>query len=152
MKLVIKILSVLVLVWVLTACGVEEKKDIDPAFSGYLALFLYEGNNVTGYFPSLPKSLTIKFVPVLDDYAGWCSRRGGEAIVTIDKREWEANSSTWREMLMFHELGHCVLGRGHIDTLKPNGKPESLMHRSLFSESYYRSNRQDYLDELFGGG
>jgi hypothetical protein len=76
------------------------------------------------------------------------------------------NSSCWDdplelEALIFHELGHCKLGRLHDNTLLPNGDPKSLMVEndvSIYAPCIYpidnkpcdNSFKRDYyLDELF---
>jgi len=57
-----------------------------------------------------------------------------------------------KEIVVFHELGHAVLARGHHDDLLPDGTRASIMYsgniRSLYSEA--RINRRlYYVDELF---
>lgn len=65
------------------------------------------------------------------------------------------------ENLIFHELGHCVLGRQHDNTEMPKGDPRSIMvsnNIQLYSSCAYAINgepvnyylrRGYYLDELF---
>ena len=66
------------------------------------------------------------------------------------------------ENLLFHELGHCVLGRPHNDEQLPNGDPKSIMvagNVSLYAPCIYQIGdepcndntfkRAYYLDELF---
>lgn len=65
------------------------------------------------------------------------------------------------EALIFHELGHCFLGRLHESTLLPNGDPKSLMiinDVNVYSICIFpidnqpcdaRFKRDYYLDELF---
>jgi hypothetical protein len=67
------------------------------------------------------------------------------------------------ENLLFHELGHCVLGRLHTSERLPNGEPRSLMidnNVGLYAPCVYQVDgetcsdntfkRGYYLDELFG--
>lgn len=67
-----------------------------------------------------------------------------------------------KEAVIFHELGHCFLGRLHDDTLLPNGDPKSMMVKnniSIYSpclyaiggtnDCNYTFKRSYYLDELF---
>ncbi len=70
----------------------------------------------------------------------------------------DTNSFNWqnnlfhREILVFHELGHCVLNRLHKDNFLPNGNIASMM-RSTGEQVYgglLNSFKRDYyLDELF---
>ena len=64
------------------------------------------------------------------------------------------------ENLIFHELGHCFLGRAHTSEKLPGGAPKSLMvpsNLNLYSPCVYalgelcdlRYRRTYYLDELF---
>ncbi len=65
------------------------------------------------------------------------------------------------ETLIFHELGHCILGRQHDDSLMPKGYPKSIMVAkdiTIYSPCLYnigdpncdkRSRRTYYIDELF---
>jgi hypothetical protein len=51
-------------------------------------------------------------------------------------------------MLMFHELGHCVLDLPHNSSAMLNGTPLSIMYPSLFSPYAYSKYRPQYLDYL----
>ena len=64
------------------------------------------------------------------------------------------------ETIIFHELGHCILGREHDMTLMPKGDPKSIMYpdnATLYSPCVYPIGspcdllyrRNYYLDELF---
>ena len=63
------------------------------------------------------------------------------------------------EALIFHELGHCVLGRVHDNTLMPKGDPKTMMYPdniSVYSPCVYFIGSCDllyrrpyYIDELF---
>ena len=65
------------------------------------------------------------------------------------------------EALVFHEMGHCVLGREHNADLLPNGDPKSIMtpgNYDLYAPCVYQIGDEDcnftfkrdyYLDELF---
>lgn len=65
------------------------------------------------------------------------------------------------EALVFHEMGHCILGREHDADSLPNGDPRSIMipgNYRLYSPCVYQIGNEDcnytfkrdyYLDELF---
>lgn len=64
------------------------------------------------------------------------------------------------ETLIFHELGHCMLGRNHDASLLPKGDPKTIMcpdNITLYSPCIYAVadscnklyRRTYYLDELF---
>ena len=65
------------------------------------------------------------------------------------------------EALVFHELGHCVLGRDHDSELLPNGDPKSIMtpaNYDVYAPCVYQIGEENcnftfkrsyYVDELF---
>ena len=67
---------------------------------------------------------------------------------------------TQLETLIFHELGHCILGRNHDMSLMPKGDPKTIMFPddlTLYSPCVYALGgpcdflyrRPYYIDELF---
>ncbi len=93
---------------------------------------------------------------------GICWETSPEKIV-IDKKFWDKASSEVRKILIFHELGHCVLHRDHYDysSVRPeylhpeknHVLPDSIMNQFLLTDEdlqwggpqYY----QDLVAELF---
>ena len=73
-----------------------------------------------------------------------------ENTITISAKFWYSASSVTKEQLMFHELGHCLLHRNHVDDTL-NGAPISMMFPYLMYDSMYLINREYYLNELFKG-
>ncbi len=71
--------------------------------------------------------------------------------VVIDADFWNKSTDLHREFLVFHELGHCVLGRGHLDTRDAEGKCISIMNAGSATcrSNYTIATRATYLDELF---
>jgi len=69
---------------------------------------------------------------------------------------WDSRSEIERENLIFHELGHALLGRDHLNSTFPNGISNSIMCSgsegfcSNFGVYYDNEILKDYyLDELF---
>jgi len=56
-----------------------------------------------------------------------------------------------KEYLVFHELGHCILGRSHSNDILENGDCKSIMQSgtSNCKGNYNDENREMLLDELF---
>lgn len=71
--------------------------------------------------------------------------------VTIDRPFWETASAARKEMVVFHELGHCVLLKGHTETYNNEGICLSLMNSGTVDcfVAYNSTNRDYYIDELF---
>lgn len=71
--------------------------------------------------------------------------------VTIDKTFWNSSSEIFREFVIFHELGHCVLLRDHDESVDARGHCLSIMRSGLTNcrDTYSNENRATFIDELF---
>lgn len=73
------------------------------------------------------------------------------AVIKINPSFWWNYPYERRESLIFHELGHCVLHRGHIDSLNRFNRANSAMHpNSLPYADEYVDYYSYYMTELFG--
>jgi hypothetical protein len=84
--------------------------------------------------------------------AGTCTTNGHDLRhIVIDQSFWNSASNLLREMVVFHELGHCILGRGHTEGSFQNGICRSIMRSGLGScqDAYNLPNRDYYIEELF---
>jgi hypothetical protein len=82
-------------------------------------------------------------------------------VVRIDRDYWVRFTTTDadREALMYHELGHCALGRGHVEgwtthaTTPLNGIvvriPSSVMRAEFIGGYAWSIARDYYINELF---
>ena len=118
------ILFLLILFW---SCNKDNVHIVDPAFVAYLDLFQQEALN--------------RGVDV------W-----GELEV-LNISYWNKATDIEREVLLFHELGHCILGRSHLDDKTARSQCVSIMRSSsgICRMEYNANTRGDYLDELFKG-
>jgi hypothetical protein len=96
--------------------------------------------------------VTLSFERLGIHYNGSCTPNSDPKVIIIDSFKWNTYDSTMKEFIVFHELGHCLLNRGHKnDTLKL-GECASIMREGLTScNSNYADSawRDYYLDELF---
>lgn len=71
--------------------------------------------------------------------------------VVIDSDFWNNASYYLKEMVVFHELGHCFLHRDHIEEELGNGACASIMRSGINGcfDNYNSQTRAYYLDELF---
>lgn len=71
--------------------------------------------------------------------------------IVIDKIFWQRASLAKREMIVFHELGHCYLKLNHIDDVQAGGQCASIMRSTQVPciDNYSSETRDFYLDELF---
>ena len=71
--------------------------------------------------------------------------------IAVDIDAWVRADEDFKELIVFHELGHCVLNQDHRDD-STNGMCLSIMHSGLTDCVTPLSNeavRKIYLDELF---
>jgi hypothetical protein len=100
----------------------------------------------------------------LDNLSGSIVEIGGNSIVAqctqfennpdeikVDKTYWSSASESQKEFYIFHELGHCLLNRDHLNATDKNGNCISIMHGTSGACKflYNESTRSSYLDELF---
>ena len=88
-----------------------------------------------------------------ENVAGTCtSHANGDREIVIDRSLWEGFTDTKREIVIFHELGHCFFGRGHTEeTMKTEtfGEiPKSVMHPFVIRDIWYSEFNSHYIDEL----
>jgi hypothetical protein len=70
-------------------------------------------------------------------------------LILISQDFWDRATPIQREMVIYHELGHCALDRPHTEATSPWGNQISLMYPSIFNERMYDQDREYYIDELF---
>ena len=86
----------------------------------------------------------------LKKYVGVCLKPIG--IVAIRESYWKNLHAYEKELLIFHELGHCVLNRDHdkSDKMMDFHKIRaSMMYPRMLNQWDYQSYRDYYLKELF---
>ena len=88
-----------------------------------------------------------------ENIAGVCSYGGRQVHrdVTIDQSFWNRASNLYREFIVFHELGHCYLFRGHHEACLTNRTYASIMRSGTGDcrDNYNPQTRNAYIDELF---
>ena len=153
---------VLVVILLSSACKKEENLGltIDPELEYFWNKFIEEANARNFELVVDTTNFSMEFGETTVPAAGQCSSIPGGDVV-IDYIIWTELDTTTREQLVFHELGHCLLGRHHpFDGI--NGELnnlrmfecESLMTASLngfdCGIDYHAVKwREFYIDELF---
>ena len=82
------------------------------------------------------------------DVVGMCRSRGFEHRIEIRKYVWDMLTTEEKEMLVYHEMAHCLLKRNHCNK-KIRNVPVSIMSSMMIDYSVYKFNRDKYVDELF---
>lgn len=152
-----------------SACGPRPQnmqgKNIDGALSKYLDQFGLEASsrgvsvdasNLTMTFSESMPSSSIPNGFVM----AYCQRSIQGQSVIVKGSNWNALSVSDREQVIFHELGHCLLGLSHNNTREAaldyyggltyaTNVPSSIMNELHFEAWLYNANRTAYLDRLF---
>lgn len=68
--------------------------------------------------------------------------------IEVDQDSWNNSIESAREEIIFHELGHCILGRDHDNNMiKEYSVPKSIMYPYVFGFAFHEY-RQYYTSEL----
>lgn len=133
----------------LTGCSKKAAYDVAPEFEPYVKAF--EKASVENGRPVSINNIVIKFGSLSNaSYAAYCET--GE-VPTITVREWwkDIEPTLAKERILFHEFGHCVLGRMvHINEYDERGLAKSIMASAFRESDYTEETRAAYLKELFG--
>lgn len=153
---------ILLLVALIPSCTEDDNKptySVDTTLDGYLQRFLQEGEKRGHTFDLQESGLIMKFGDLDGDAAGRCYYEDPIRIV-FDTEYWNniANSQNVDDLyedLVFHELGHGLLKRGHINDYLSNGDWKTIMcggeekdNRS-WNINYQGIRKEYYIDELF---
>ena len=141
------------------SCKDPKEFSIDSTFVDYLQRFENEGTARGRSFNPQANGLIIEFGNLSNNDAG-LTHFEKPVRIQIDKTYWNAISNSagadlMKEDLIFHELGHGLLGREHLNFTLKNGDWKSIMcggtkvdNRS-WNINYWGMRRKYYLDELF---
>jgi len=100
----------------------------------------------------MPVRLTIKFKETPANILAYCHYYIDHTrTIEIDERKWNNLSFNSKKLLIYHELGHCLLLKPH-DNEKSEiyGYPQSIMNSYIFAGSWFELNEISYIDQLFG--
>ena len=127
----------------------------NPVFNEYIdkfevhgRIYLKDANFKVGNIP-------INFLdPEESSVQGICTQYSdGSKEIIIRKEWWEQVSKKYHESLIFHELGHCRLGRDHLDEEYEDSDKTayklSLMNGVLVVPGEFEKFESAYLRELF---
>jgi len=159
MQTLLKISAIISLVLLgialLSSCSKEDLVETDPELQPYFQLFADEAEErgiVVDYqaerIEGLLQNITVR------DVLGQCFRNVDKPRkVIIDIGAWNESNEARKRFLIYHELGHCFLDRGHRDD-KIGDECVSIMHSNTQLCPDFEltdDNRKQYLDELFEG-
>ena len=151
----------------ITSCGeilekLDDIKDRDgnkrqfetsnPVFNELANRFEAEGKAYLNQPSFSIGDIPINFGDTEGTAVGVCFKySNGQREIIIDQQRWETLPSI-REPLIYHELGHCRLNRGHDNSVTEDGFGNgklSILNEILISGSQYETYRDAYVKELF---
>ncbi len=128
--------------FILTGCGAASPPYVDPLLLPFTKSFAKEALRFSGRSYSDTPTTTV-FEELPKGIAGQCDHRDGH--IAINKTYFQKIPYYLRELLVFHELGHCILNRRHSD------RPGAIMYFRLTDPTIYAINKEKELKILFVG-
>ena len=124
----------IILTLLITACSEPSRfAGTDAAFTPYILEFESRAKTITFF--------NVKFISDTSK-AGSCDLDNKS--IYINREFWSTACDEQRRAIIFHELGHCVLGRYHATEVV------SYMYPGTLFCSFYINNKDELLKELFG--
>lgn len=122
--------------------------NIHPEFVRFVDSFLSEAKRRDIEVDISSRELEIQFGAVENtgDVLGSCNRDNHHIIVS--EVDWNNLSENHREVLIFHELGHCMFDRDHKSDKLRNGEVASIMFPSIQGK-FFGARRTYYMNEFF---
>jgi hypothetical protein len=126
----------------------------DAAFAPYVQKFVadaaLQGVDLVAEMKADPVVIQLGSLDYLGSgVIGLCETGYGSRTVTLEPDFWGQISDTQDELLMHHELGHCILYRPHRSALLSTGREASIMNPIIMSSSTYLGNYDYYQNELY---
>lgn len=126
---------------------------VDEALWDYFKAFEEEGR-ARGFEVDINAediSATISSVSGVNVLGQCATFSNGSREITIDASFWASSSLRLKEFVVFHELGHCYLGRDHREDQHNNGICKSIMRSGVggCNDDYVAATRELYISELF---
>lgn len=141
------------------SCKDHSEYRVGGQFVDYLNRFETQASARGRNFDLKSNGIIIEFADLKNDQAGLCHYEDPIRI-EVDKTYWNAitekvGADLMKEDLIFHELGHGLLNRSHINTTLENGDWKSIMCGGdkvgdrPWNINYKGMRRTYYLEELF---
>ncbi len=131
---------------------VKQFPNVDSRLYAYFESFEEEAATRGRHFDLAALNIkgTIEKIDLEIEAVGTCNWHSNPKHVELDTQFWLSANHSSKELIVFHELGHCVLNRSHLDDSR-NGTCISIMRtgRGNCLMTYNAANRSEYLDELF---
>jgi hypothetical protein len=159
-NMMLLLVAAVLLVLVVTGCGsgVLGPNADQGTFTSYVQEFEQAAKDNGLDLKGVSYEIPITFDDLNKPMAGRCDLGllgiAGPKIL-IDRSTWGWSPETQKKLIIFHELGHCVLHRAHNDgTMEMEGAnppvwPTSIMNADILNEKLYEQQKNEYDHELF---
>lgn len=132
----------------------RQHETTDPALLSYVQAFENEAQKQLQQSDFKVGDIPVNFGdPEHPEYVGVCFTYSDDRREVILRKEWwETADEKARQALIFHELGHCRLDRGHHDeTISTESRDirVSMMHSRMVYLNDYREMEEEYHKELY---
>lgn len=102
-------------------------------------------------------NLTITLADQLPkDLVAFCDSIGQDKLIIVNKVIWDSADNMKRQFILWHEMGHCILHRDHLNKMNYMNIPMSYMYPSdnlyLLHREYFLNHLPEYESELFHPG
>jgi len=143
----------------IVSCGDPNEYRVESEYAEYVKRFELEAAKRGKDFRLQTEGLIIESAKLKNDQAGLCHYENPIRI-EVDSIYWKkisavAGADMMKEDLIFHEMGHGILGRKHLNSTLENGDWKSMMcggdkvDNRPWNINYRRARRDYYVDELF---
>lgn len=134
--------------------AIRQFSTTDAAFDSYISDFEQLGKTLDGDVNFVVGDIPVNFGDIKNpEFQGVCySYSDGSKEIIIRKSWWDGHTDDYRRSLIYHELGHCRLGREHLDdTREVNGETlkVSMMNSVIVRPRDYDRFTSPYHKELF---
>lgn len=138
-------ISFILLALVLTSCGVDRAFSIPADVKPYVQDFEQAiGRPATGIGYGFG---VLGFSAENGGVIGQCSLPS--QVITLDINFWNQATDEQRELVVLHELGHCVLFRAHLTAWQPNSNFfTSIMAAYIMNDYQFTDQHDYYINEL----
>lgn len=130
----------------------QSYENVDDRLWTYFERFEKEAKT-RGVFINLHTDKIHAGFDVLGTDIGLCNYDATKDItfITINKDEWISGDNSYKELLAFHYIGKCYLGKLFNNDATTSGVCKSIMRSEVAacSDNYNANTRDAYLDELF---
>lgn len=134
---------IIILCVFLSACG---QVYVDPEFQPYVDEFIEDAEYYNSNIEMLPH-ISISFVDEFENpfVLAQCNYTIYESNVQVKRQSWDSANEFQRKLLVYHELGHCVLGKKHLSDDDIGIMSEDV----TFYQNRFTGHQEEWIARLF---